>query len=208
MAEVLAGHNVPESRRRNGASRDDKKDPRKSFWACSLLGVVLIVAGVVVLRDIAFATRVGVMAIGIAAAGGGAFEVAHAFWTKGWGAVTLRVLLGVLYIAFGVTMLRQPAISAIVLTYALGLALLASGIVRIVLGVRFRRTAGTLLWISGVLGVLAGLIILTGWPISGLWAIGLLFGVDLIAHGVGWLVFARRQTHKPGLIARSYLLRV
>jgi uncharacterized membrane protein HdeD (DUF308 family) len=44
--------------------------------------------------------------------------------------------------------------------------------------------------LSGVFGILAGLIIVTGFPMSGLWVLGLLLGIDLIAHGAAWLTYA------------------
>src|SRR5205807_1016701 len=64
----------------------------------------------------------------------GAFEIVHAFWTKGWGGFVWQVLLGILYIAFGVVLVSQPLASALILTYVLGLVLLISGFVRILLG--------------------------------------------------------------------------
>jgi len=44
--------------------------------------------------------------------------------------------------------------------------------------------------LSGIFGVIAGFVILSGWPITGLWVIGFLLGVDLISHGFGWLSYA------------------
>ena len=44
--------------------------------------------------------------------------------------------------------------------------------------------------VSGVVGIAAGIMILAHWPASGLWAIGLLVGIDLIAHGIAWLAVA------------------
>ena len=61
----------------------------------------------------------------------GAFEIVHAFWTKGWGGFVWQVLLGILYIAFGVVLVGQPVASALILTYVLGLLLLVSGFVRV-----------------------------------------------------------------------------
>ncbi|EIG62723.1 hypothetical protein ABIB85_000276 [Bradyrhizobium sp. JR1.5] len=37
-----------------------------------------------------------------------------------------------------------------------------------------------------------GLIILTGFPLTGLWVLGLLLGIDLLSHGIGWLSLAWR----------------
>ena len=140
--------------------------PAPPFWVCLLLGIVLIVAGFMVLGDVVLATVISTIFIGWMAIVAGGFEIVHAFWTKGWGGFAWQVLLGVL------------------------LLLLVSGCVRIVLGVRHWREAGWIMMLSGVFGVLAGLVILTRFPMTGLWVLGFLLGVDLIWHGVGWLSYA------------------
>jgi uncharacterized membrane protein HdeD (DUF308 family) len=86
----------------------------------------------------------------------------------------------------------QPVASALILTYVLGLVLLISGFVRIMLGISHWREAGWIMLLSGIFGVLAGLVILTGFPMTGLWVLGFLLGVDLISHGIGWLAYAWR----------------
>ena len=70
-------------------------------WVRVLLGVVLILAGIFVLGDVALATIVSTMFIGYTAIVAGAFEIIHAFWTKGWGGFIWQIVLGILYIAFG-----------------------------------------------------------------------------------------------------------
>jgi len=44
--------------------------------------------------------------------------------------------------------------------------------------------------LSGAVAILAGGVILSGWPASGLWVLGLILGIDLVVHGVWWIVFA------------------
>jgi len=158
-------------------------------WIRVLLGIVLILAGILVLGDIAVATLISAFIIGVIAIIGGAFEVIHAFWTKGWGGFLSQVVLGALYIGFGIVLVSQPASGALVLTYILGLLLLVSGFVRISLSFNYWAEAGWVMLISGAFGVLAGLVILTGFPMSGLWVLGLLLGIDLISHGIAWLVY-------------------
>jgi uncharacterized membrane protein HdeD (DUF308 family) len=80
----------------------------------------------------------------------------------------------------------------LIITYALGLLLLVSGFVRILLGFSHWRDAGWIMLLSGVFGILAGLIILTGFPSTGLWVLGFVLGVDLISHGIAWLTYAWR----------------
>jgi uncharacterized membrane protein HdeD (DUF308 family) len=161
-------------------------------WMRVLLGLVLILVGIVVLGDVVAATIISAIFIGIMAIIAGAFEIVHAFWTKGWGGFLWQIFLGILYLAFGFVLVTEPVSGALALTYLLGLLLLVSGVLRIVLGLRVWREAGWVMLVSGVLGVIAGLIVLTQWPASGLWVLGLLLGIDLIAHGIAWLSFAWR----------------
>jgi uncharacterized membrane protein HdeD (DUF308 family) len=159
-------------------------------WVRILLGVVLILAGIFVLGDIALATLISTLFIGAMAIVAGAFEIIHAFWTKGWGGFVWQIVLGVLYVAFGIVLLNQPVSGALLLTYILGLMLMISGLVRAYLSVTHWHEAGWLMLLSGVFGILAGVVILTGFPMSGLWVLGLLLGIDLISHGAAWLTYA------------------
>ncbi|HMA69961.1 MAG TPA: HdeD family acid-resistance protein [Xanthobacteraceae bacterium] len=164
--------------------------PAPPLWVCILLGVVMIIAGFLVLGDVVFFTVISAMFIGWMAIIAGAFEIFHVFWTKGWGGFGWQLVLGVLYVAFGIVLVSQPVTSALILTYVLGLLFLISGLVRILTGVSHWQQFGWIMLASGVFGVLAGLIILTGFPATGLWVLGFLLGVDLLSHGIGWLTYA------------------
>ncbi len=43
---------------------------------------------------------------------------------------------------------------------------------------------------SGILGFLLGFIIWRGWPVSGVWAVGILIGVDLLVTGCSMVALA------------------
>jgi uncharacterized membrane protein HdeD (DUF308 family) len=159
-------------------------------WARYLLGFFLILAGLFVLGDIVAATIISTMFIGIVAVAAGVLEIINAFWTKKWGGFVWQILLGILYVAFGAALFTQPVSSALMLTYFLGLLLLMSGLVRVLLSFSHWREAGWLMLLSGAFGVLAGLIVLTGFPKTGLWVLGLVLGIDLISHGAAWLTYA------------------
>ncbi|MEN3374709.1 MAG: hypothetical protein V7604_64 [Hyphomicrobiales bacterium] len=159
-------------------------------WARYLLGFFLILAGLFVLGDIVAATIISTMFIGIVAVAAGVLEIINAFWTKKWGGFVWQILLGILYVAFGAALFTQPVSSALMLTYFLGLLLLMSGLVRVLLSFSHWREAGWLMLLSGAFGVLAGLVVLTGFPKTGLWVLGLVLGIDLISHGAAWLTYA------------------
>lgn len=158
-------------------------------WVRVLLGIVLLAGGLFVLGDIALATLVSTLFIGYTAIVIGAFEVVHSFWTKGWGGFFWHVLLGALYMLFGWTVVRQPMSGALILTAVLGAVFLASAVVRIIVAVSNWQKVGPIMLISGLFGLVAGGIILSGWPASSVWVLGLLLGVDLISNGVAWLTF-------------------
>jgi uncharacterized membrane protein HdeD (DUF308 family) len=160
------------------------------FWICVLLGLVMIGAGILVLGDITLVTLISTMFIGWVSIIVGAFEIVHAFWTKGWGGFVWQVLLGVLYLAFGFVLVTQPVTSALILTYVLGMLLLISGFVRVLLGFSHWKDAGWIMLLSGMFGLAAGMVILTGFPMTGLWVLGFVLAVDLISHGIAWLTYA------------------
>ena len=164
--------------------------PQPRRWVCVLLGLFMVLAGLMVLGDVALFTVVSALFIGWMLIATGAFEIFHAFWTKGWGGFLWQVVLGALYIALGLIIVTQPLAGALLLTYLLGMVLLVSGVVRMLIGAGRRQQGGWIMILSGAFGVLAGLVILTGFPASGLWVLGLLLGIDLVSHGIGWLTYA------------------
>jgi len=166
------------------------------LWVCALLGIVMIVAGIAALSDVVFATIISVKLIGLTAIAAGAFEIAHAFWTKGWGGFLWQMVLGALYLAFGLVLLTQPASGALILTYFLGAVLFASGVIRCVLSFAHWRQNGWMMLISGIFGLLAGVLILFGFPTISVWALGFLLGVDLISHGLAWLLYALQSVRR------------
>jgi uncharacterized membrane protein HdeD (DUF308 family) len=159
----------------------------KSGWIVGL-GIVYLIAGLIALGSVVFATVVTVFVVGIMMLISGIAEVINAFQIKSWGKFFLWLLLGLLYMAAGVLTFENPLLAAAILTLFLGWFLIASGAMRIVLG--FSMQEG-MPWIgvvlSGVITLLLGLIIVIHWPVSGLYILGLFLAIDLIIAGVGWI---------------------
>ena len=168
----------------------DGKDASGKWWWFALLGAVLVLGGVFMLGHLMIATIVSALFIGAAILVGGLFLIVQAFSMRGWGGFLLNLLLGLLYAAFGAFVIANPIAASVALTLVLAAMLIASGIIRIVMALRHWQTWGWLLILSGLVAILAGLVIFAGWPRSGLWVLGLLLGIDFIFHGVGWLTFA------------------
>ena len=159
----------------------------KSGWIVAL-GVVYVIAGFIALGSVVFATVVSVFVVGVMMLIAGVAEVINAFQIKTWGKFLLWLLLGALYIVAGFVTFENPLLAAAVLTLLLGFALVASGVMRIVLAFSMKEEMPWI-WVavSGLITLLLGLVILAHWPVSGLYILGIFLGVDLIMAGVGWI---------------------
>ncbi|MBV8104372.1 MAG: HdeD family acid-resistance protein [Hyphomicrobiales bacterium] len=163
--------------------------PLRAKWGWIVaLGVVYVVAGFIALGSVVAATAAAVWVVGIMMIIAGVAEVINAFQVRTWGRFIFWLLLGILYIIAGFVAFENTLLAAIWLTLLLGAALVASGIVRVFLGFNMR---GGSPWgwvvISGLITLLLGIVILAHWPYSGLYALGIILGVDLVFAGAGWI---------------------
>ena len=156
-------------------------------WAVAL-GIALILCGVVALLSLIVATAVAVIWIGVMMITAGVVEIAHGYKMKGWGRSVLWMITGALYIIGGFFAVVDPIPASIILTLILAIALIIIGCLRTWMGFQLRGE-GHKGWVilSGVLTLLFGVVILIHWPYSGLYALGIILGVDLIQTGAGWL---------------------
>jgi uncharacterized membrane protein HdeD (DUF308 family) len=159
----------------------------KSGWIIAL-GVVYIVAGIIALGSVVLATVASVFVVGIMMVIAGVAEVVNAFQIKTWGRFLLWLLLGALYIVAGFITFENPLLAAAILTLFLGIALIASGIMRIVLAFSMQAVMPWI-WVllSGIITLLLGLVIVAHWPVSSLYVLGIFLGVDLVLAGASWI---------------------
>ena len=159
----------------------------KSGWIIAL-GAVYIVAGIIALGSVVLATVATVFVVGIMMVIAGVAEVINAFQIKTWGRFLLWLLLGALYIVAGLITFENPLLAAAILTLFLGIALIASGIMRIVLAFSMQAVMPWI-WVllSGVITLLLGLVIVAHWPVSSLYILGLFLGIDLVLAGASWI---------------------
>lgn len=114
----------------------------------------------------------------------GAVLIAAAFSAYSMGTVLLRLAWAAVTIIVGLWLIIEPHHGTLTLTLVLGLYFLFMGVTRIAIAfaARGEPNAG-LLGLSGVAGLLIGILILAKFPSSADWAIGLLVGIDLIFAG-------------------------
>jgi uncharacterized membrane protein HdeD (DUF308 family) len=160
----------------------------KCGWIVAL-GIIYLIAGLIALSSVALATVASVFVVGVMMMIAGAAEVINAFALKSWGNFLLWLVLGILYIVAGFVTFENPLLVAAVLTLVLGVALGASGIMRIVLALSMRERMPWV-WVvfSGAITLLLGIVILAHWPVSSLYVLGIFLGIDLVFAGIGWIL--------------------
>jgi uncharacterized membrane protein HdeD (DUF308 family) len=153
------------------------------------LGVLLIVFGIIAFANLFAATVASVFYIGMLMLIGGFAYLVHAFQVKGWEHGLYWGLSGALYTIAGLLAFWNPALTAVVLTLLMAIALMVAGIFRIWIGVKMRpaRGAGWII-VAGIVTALAGLIIALGWPVNSLFVLGIFLAVDLMIQG--WAMVA------------------
>jgi uncharacterized membrane protein HdeD (DUF308 family) len=156
----------------------------RSWKALLFVGIVAIVVGCVAILVPAVASVGTAIFIGWILLIAGAFLVAAAFSAHSIGTVVLRLLWAALTVIVGVWLIVEPHNGTLTLTLVLGIYFLFLGITRIAVAfaARGQQNAG-LVGLSGVAGLLIGILVLAKFPSSADWAIGLLVGIDLIFAG-------------------------
>ena len=164
-------------------------------WVVAI-GVLLAILGVVALFNVVDATIITTIIIGWLLAFAGIMHIVGAFTSGesiGWRIA--QGLLGILYVLVGLDLVFNPLEGTLALTVALAILLIVDGVIRIVASIMDRHDAWVLTLILGVLNILIGFWLWTGFPVSGL-AIGFFAGLQLLIVGIMW-IFA-------GFAARSH----
>jgi len=159
---------------------EESKTQWKKFFG---LGIVMMILGLFAMSAAPFLTLFSVMLVGVLLLAGGVSQIVHSFLAKKWSGFFLSLLVGILYSVVGLISIAKPHISAAGITLLMGSLLLIGGLFRAInaLVLRFRQWGWALF--HGTVTLLLGLLILSEWPYSGLWIIGLFIGIDLFLTG-------------------------
>jgi uncharacterized membrane protein HdeD (DUF308 family) len=164
---------------------------QKNWGWLLALGILFLVLGVIGLGMTFTLTMVSVLFFGILILIGGVVQIIQSFKCRGWKSIIYHILIAVLYLLAGIFMVTNPAAASAVLTLLLAFALIAVGLVRIMVAFQHRGMKNWI-WpfIGGILTVLLGLMIAVRWPVSGLFVIGLLVAIEMIIHGWSYIFIA------------------
>jgi uncharacterized membrane protein HdeD (DUF308 family) len=164
----------------------------RTWRALRGIGIVAIVIGAIAillpeLFSLGAAVFVGVVVSAVLAAA--------AFAAHGVGSFLARLAWALLTFVVGLWLILEPHNGTLTLTLVLGIYFLLIGLMRVTVAFlgRGQPNAG---WVglSGICGLIIGILVLAKFPSSADWAIGLLVGIDLIF--AGWSLISVAQVGK------------
>ncbi|WP_254273515.1 HdeD family acid-resistance protein [Haloarcula marina] len=156
-------------------------------------GILLAGLGVIALFT-PFLTGVALtLTLGVLLVVGALLHVASAFsagsfWRRVW-----QVVLGLVYAFAGISVLTNPVFGLATLTLLVITFFVVSGVTQLFWAVMGGTDGRLWLALSGGVALLLATLLWTGFPVSSVWAVGVLFGVNLIVTGVGLALHGRRQ---------------
>jgi membrane protein HdeD len=162
---------------------------RRTGWDI-LFGVLSVIAGVIALGHVALAGAISVLFLGWTILLGGVALAISAI--VGWKEPGRRwdLAFGALLFLLGLGFVRNPGVGLLTLTLLAGSLLLVGGVVRIVAAFQPGAPRGLLL-LSGGVTLLLGFMVLNQWPVSALWFLGTILGIELILDGITTAISGR-----------------
>ena len=156
-------------------------------------GVVLIIAGMLALFSPLVAGLSITIMVGVLLLISGISQSVLAFKAGAFGRALLMFLIGLLMIVAGVHLISQPVSGLASITLFLAAYLVAAGLCEVIVAFNIRPSAG---WgwemFNGVIALALGVMLWRQYPLSGAWAVGILFGIKMVFSG--WtLVFLGRS---------------
>jgi uncharacterized membrane protein HdeD (DUF308 family) len=153
-------------------------------------GIVLLLLGIAAIVRSVTATVASMYFFGWMLVLASIFEFVSAFMVGNWGGFFLHLLIAILFGIVGVLMLVKPVMSAETLTLVMSVFFLLAGLYQLISALVTHLAGWGWQALSGVITTVLGILVLAGWPASGLWVIGLFLGIELIFYGWAWIALA------------------
>jgi len=153
-------------------------------------GIVLVALGIAAIVKSTTATVVSVYFFGWLLVVASIFEFVSAFMVGNWAGFFVHLLIALLFGVVGVLMLVKPVISAEDLTLVMSVFFLIAGLYQLIIALSAHLPGWGWQALNGVIATVMGVLILSGWPSTGLWVIGLFVGIELVFYGWAWMALA------------------
>jgi uncharacterized membrane protein HdeD (DUF308 family) len=162
-------------------------DALGAYWRLFMFqGVIMVILGIVAIAAPAAATLAVDIYIGWLFLISGIVGLVAMFSARDIPAFLWSLVTAALSVAVGVLLIWKPVEGALSLTIVLTAFFIAEGVFQIATSIAYRDVIGSSwgwMLVSGISDLALAAIIIVGWPVTAIWALGLLVGVNLITSG-------------------------
>jgi len=184
----------------NGMIMPGMDEARHNWGWVLALGILLFVLGLLATSAAITTTMLTVLVIGILLLVAGVFELGSAIRHAHYGGFWMHLFTGILDIVCGLLLVLFPGAGALTLTLILAIFFLVGGAMTAISALMMNLPNGGWAVLSGIVDVVLGIFLLSSWPVSGLWFLGLAVGIGLIFRGAWWsasALTARKMPDRP-----------
>ena len=182
------------------------RSKERGVWGIPMTaGVLMIIGGAFALCAALLTSFVSVFYIAGSLIVVGVLELVAGFRLRDRGPTIALAAAGIFAVLAGVLLLARPLQGLMSLTLLLAGYLFASGLFRGITAIGDRYPGWGWDVAYGLVSILLGSYVAASWPISSLWVLGTVVGVEIIARGVSLVAasFAMRDVeHDVALFAR------
>ena len=176
---------------------------KQTGWSI-FMGILTAAIGVVMIIYPLATAAASTVFVGSALVVAGAAQSIFAFASGTAGKFFLNILLGIFYGIAGFSLVASPGIGLVTLTAVLGVMLIAEAIFETFIAFALPAGGGRGgFLLNALFSLLLGVMILAGWPVSSVWAIGTMVGVAVFINGVTRAVVSGRIRHDVRALAAA-----
>ncbi len=148
------------------------------------IGIILIIVGLLAIAaPLAAGVSITIL-VGTLLIIGGVGECFLAFQAGAFGRGLQIFIVGALMAVAGFYMVSQPVAGLATITLFLTAYFIVSGIFEIIASVQIRPASGWgMMLFNGIVTLVLGILLWRQFPLSGAWAVGVLFGIKMIFSG-------------------------
>jgi len=166
---------------------------KKNARLAVIIGMIMLICGFLAIGSPLAAGLSVTIFVGAMLIVGGIAQCFLAFQAGAFGKGLLNFIMGALTAVAGFYLFNQPIAGLASITIFLAVYFVVTGIFELVSAFQIRPAEGWgLMLFNGIVTLLLGIMIWRQFPLSGAWAVGVLFGIKLILSG--WaLIFIGRS---------------
>ena len=165
---------------------------KKNARLAVIVGILMLICGILAIGSPAVAGMSVTVVVGVMLMFGGIAQCFLAFQAGAFGKGLLIFIMGALTAVVGYYVFSQPLAGLASITLFLAAYFVVTGIAELIGAFQIRPAEGWgAMLFNGIVTLLLGIMIWKQFPLSGAWAVGVLFGIKLVVGGGSLIIIGR-----------------